>query len=116
AMLNDRFSEMARRPDAPFLGAYSAEGSLVRSKEAYLLSAVVKDGGVSRGLGALLTEAARVVQHGFTATELERTKRAFLRGMEQAYAERDKRSSGAFVGDYVGNFLEGDPIPSIAQE
>jgi zinc protease len=116
AMLNDRFSEMARRPDAPFLGAYSAEGSLVRSKEAYLLSAVVKDGGVARGLGALLTEAARVVQHGFTATELERTKRAFLRGMEQAYAERDKRSSSAFVGDYVGNFLEGDPIPSIAQE
>jgi zinc protease len=115
-MLNDRLDEISQHPDAPFLGAGSGQGRLIRSKEVYLLGAAVKDGGVARGLGALLTEAERVAQHGFTPTELERQKQDLLRGMERAYAERDKTSSAVFVGDYIGNFLEGDPIPSLAQE
>lgn len=114
-MLNARLHEIAQHANAPFLGAGSAQGRIVRAREAYVLSALVKDGGTGRGLGALLGEAERVAQHGFTATELDREKRELLRGVERAYDERAKLSSGSFVSDYVDNYLQGDPMMSIAQ-
>jgi zinc protease len=116
SMLNSRFGEMAQRADPPFIGAGSAQGRVVRSSEAYVLSALVADGGIARGLGALLTEAERVVQHGFTPTELERQKRELLRAVERAYDERDKLSSSSLVGDYVDNFLSGEPIMSVGEQ
>jgi zinc protease len=116
SMLNSRFREIAQRADPPFLGAGSAQGQVVRSSEAYVLSALVADSGVARGLGALLTEAERVVQHGFTPTELERQKRELLRAVERAYDERDKMSSVSLVGDYVDNYLSDAPMMSIGEQ
>ena len=115
-MLNDRLGEIAQRPNPPVIGAYSAEGQLVRAEETYVLSALVPGGGIARGLRTLLTEAERVAQHGFTATELARQKADLLRGAERAYAERDKTSSSSFVDEYVNHYLEGDPMPGIAQD
>lgn len=115
-MLDDRLAEITQRPDAPFLNAASDQGSLIRSKDVYELSALVKDGGIARGLRAVLTEAARVEQHGFTATELAREKANMLRATEQEYAERDKTPSEVFVSDYVDNFLDHTSMPSVAQE
>jgi zinc protease len=61
-------------------------------------------------------EIERAGRHGFTAPELERAKQEFLRGLEQAYAERDKSESSAFVDDYVDHFLTGDAIPGIEDD
>ena len=49
----------------------------------------------SAGCDAVLTEGERVAQHGFTSTELDRAKAELLRGIERAYAERDKTASAA---------------------
>lgn len=116
SMLNQRLYELTQKPDAPFLGASSSQGRFVRSKEVYVLGAGVKDNGAEQGLEALLTEAQRVEQFGFTQSELDRTKTNVLRSLEQANAERDKTNSGAFADEYVQNYLEGDPIPGIAAE
>lgn len=116
AMLNARLRELAQGANPPFLGAASAQGRVVRSREAYVLSALVGDGGIARGLGALLTEAERVVQHGFTPTELDRQKRELLRAVERAYDERDKLRSSSLVDDYVDNYLQGDPMMGIDQQ
>ena len=115
-MLNARLQEIAQRPGAPFIGAFSNQGRLIRSKDVYVLTALVPDSGVEIGLRAAVTEGERVEQHGFTATELDRAKREMLRGMESAYAERDKTPSAAFVSEYEGAFLEHTATPSIAQQ
>jgi len=115
-MLNQRLFELTQTPDAPFLAAFSGQGSMVRSKEVYTLGALVQDGGVLPGLEAVLVEGERVAQHGFTPSELDRTKREFLRGMERAYAERDKTNSAAYAAEYMRSFLEGEPIPGIEFE
>ncbi|MFN8579985.1 MAG: insulinase family protein [Gemmatimonadaceae bacterium] len=47
-MLNDRFSEIGRRPNAPFSFASSSYGALVRTADAYELAALVKDGSAQR--------------------------------------------------------------------
>lgn len=115
-MLNDRLSEIGRRTNAPFSFASSSYGTLVRSTDVYQLAAVVKDGGVSRGMTALLQEARRVDLHGFLPAELERAKTAMLRNLESAFAERDKTESGRFASEYVSHFLTGEPAPGIAYE
>jgi len=117
AMLNNRLEEISQKPDAPFLGADASRGSFVgRTTDAFTLSANVKDGGIERGLEALLTEARRVDEFGFLQSELDRAKENMLRGYERAYAERDKTQSAAFVQEYIGNYLTGEPIPGIAYE
>ena len=115
-MLNQRLSELTQRPDPPFIGASSGQGRFVRSKEVYTLSAGVKDGGIERGLEAILTEAERVDRHGFTQTEFDRAKQDVLRGFERAYAEREKTLSGPYASEYVRCFLVGEPTPGIAYE
>ena len=115
-MLNRRFSELTQKPDAPFLNANSGLGLFVRSKEAYMLSALVKDEGIERGLEALFTESERVTRFGFTPTELERQKKDALRSMERAYAEREKRESKAFVAEYTRHFLQAEPSPGAEVE
>lgn len=116
-MLNDRLEEISQKPNAPFLGAGASKGNLIgRNTDAFTLSAGVKDGGIERGLEALLEEAKRVDQFGFLQTELDRQKESLVRGYERAYAERDKSQSASFVQEYVDNYLNGEPIPGIEYE
>ena len=115
-MLNRRFYELTVEADPPFLGAYSGIGLSVRTKEFLVLGAAVENNGFERGLDALLTEAARVARHGFTGTELARQKKQMLRGIEQAWRERDKLQSGGFASEYVRHLLEDEPIPGIERE
>ncbi len=115
-MLNERFQELARKADPPFLYAYGGGGSLVRTKDVFTLGAAVKEGGITRGLGTLMTEAARVQKYGFTSTELERAKTNLLRGMESAYNERNKTGSERYAAELIRNFLTDEPAPGIAYE
>ena len=116
AMLNQRFHELAQQEDPPFIYGYSFKSRMVRTSDIYGLSAMVKDNGILRGLETLLTEARRVQQYGFTASELERIKKSVLRGMKRAYEERDKTDSRRFASEYIRNFLQDEPIPGIEYE
>ncbi len=115
-MMNRRLAELTQQTAPPFIGAFAGNTSLTRTADAYVLAAGVPDGGVLRGLDALLTEAERVYRHGFTATELQREKADALRNMERVYAEREKTESSSFADEYVRNFLLGEPIPGIPAE
>jgi zinc protease len=113
SMLNDRFSEITQKPNPPFITAFAGQGDLVRSAESFSLTAVVADNGIARGLEALLTEGERVRRFGFLQAELERAKKDMVRGLEQAYAERDKTNSEVYAGAYTSAFLQGEPAPGI---
>ena len=116
AMLNDRLDEIRRRPDPPFLGAFSSVGGLARTKEAISRSATVPEQGTARGLDALLTELERAGRHGFAGTELDRAKATLLRRFERRYEERDKFASAGFASEYAAHFLEGEASPGIEVE
>ena len=115
-MLNLRFSEIAREPDPPFLGASSSKGRLVRSKGAYVLSASVPEDGIERGLEVVFTEAERVARFGFTPSELQREKVDILRGIERSYTDRENRRSASYAAEYTRAFLDGEAIPGIEYE
>jgi zinc protease len=115
-MLSARFSEMAQKPEAPFLGAGAGRGQFVRTAEVSTLSAGVKEDGIERGLEALFTEAERVVRFGFTETELDRQKRNIMRGLERAVAEKENQPSAPLADEYTRNFTAQEPIPGIEYE
>jgi zinc protease len=116
-MLNARFSELAQKPDAPFLFSASGRGGFVaRTKEIAFLSAVVKEGAVEDGLRVLLNEAERVARFGFTETELARQKVNMLRNYERLALEKENALSPMRAAEYIRNFLIGETLPSPDDE
>ena len=116
SMMNSRFSEITEQPDCPFIQAQVQDGNfmqLARTKDALMLIGVAKDGKDIETLQAVLREAKRARDFGFTATEYARAKADYLSGLEKLYTNRDKRKNDAYCSEYVENFLESDPIPSV---
>lgn len=116
-MLSARFSELAQKPDAPFVQAFAGRGSFfARSKDSATLLALVKGNNIEPSLDALLSEAERVERFGFTATELERQKTNVLRNYERLAIEKENRLSASRADEYVRNFLQGETLPTADDE
>ena len=114
-MLNDRLKEYAEKPESPFLQASVGDGVylLSRTVDAFELDVVPKDGQMEAALTAALTEARRAAEFGFTATEYNRFKANYESNLDKQYSNKDKRYNSQFVNQYVQNFLNNEPIPSI---
>jgi zinc protease len=115
-MFNERFAELARKPDAPFLGAGVSDGRLGRSVDTFAVGAGVQDGQMDQGLTAIAIEARRVQEYGFTAPEIDRAKKWMMAQFDRTYAERDKTESGSFAQECLKYFLIDEPTPGIAYE
>ena len=115
-MLNNRFEEMTRRPEPPFMQAFGTKTSFIGPIGVYLLGAVVDDNGVMTGYNALMTEMERVKQHGFHKSELVRAKEVLLKNSEQALNEKDKTDSKRLVWTYMRNFMQGEYMMNIEHE
>jgi len=117
-MLGDRLDEAAQGARPPFLRA--AAGRVLfpapKTRDQAALQALVPADGVTRGLEALVGELKRVVQFGFSATELERAKQASLASFERAAEESPDRESSSRADEYTRNFLQREALPTIWQE
>lgn len=115
-MLNQRFSELSQKADAPFVGAGCEVGDYIisKTKSAFNLSAYAKPGQADSTLASLLREALRVREFGFTATEYERARQEYMSQLDKYYSNRDKMKNEQFVETYVNHFLDNEPMPSVA--
>ena len=115
SMLNDRLREYAEKPESPFLQASASYGPylLSRTVDAFDMGVLPKDGQTDAAVTAVLTEARRAAEFGFTPTEYSRFKANYLSNLEKSYSNKDKRYNSQFVSSYVQNFLNKEPIPSI---
>jgi len=117
SMLSARFSEITQKPGAPFVAAFAGRGQFIaKTKDTASLQAIVKDGGVPTGMQALLAEAKRVEQFGFTATELEREKQNQLRSYERMVTQKETRTSASHAAELIRNFLDGESLPGADLE
>ena len=116
SMLSTRFSELAQKPDAPFVGAGSGRGQFVRGKEMTSLSAGVKGDAIDKTIEVLFTEAERVARFGFTPGELERVKVNILTGLERSLTEKENTPAASIAGELVRHVTEQETVPGIAYE
>ncbi len=115
SMLNDRLKEFAENPACPYVQASAGDGQYIfaKTKDAFELDFLPKDGQTNEALKAVLTEARRAIEFGFTATEYNRFKANYISNLEKQYTNKDKRYNSQFVNQYVQHFLANEPIPSI---
>lgn len=115
-MLGARLTELTKSANPPFMFGSTSYSGLVRTKNAYSSFAVVGPDGIENALKTLLVENERVLQHGFTQTELDRYKKEYLKRLEKQFNEREKTESKQYVYEYINNFLEDEPSPGIEAE
>lgn len=118
SMLNQRLSDLANKPDAPFAQAFSMDGDFLisKTKDAFAMVGVGKDANLVPVLQALYREALRAKQSGFTVGEYQRAQQEYLSQLERAYNNRNDRENEPYVKEYVRNFIDNEPIPSIEDE
>ena len=117
-MLNSRLGEVAQKANSPFVGADASYGNYIfaKTKEAFDMNAMPKDGQTVEALAAVYREALRAAKFGFTATEYNRYKENYMSALDKAYSNKDKRYNVQFCNEYKENFLANEPIPSIDDE
>jgi zinc protease len=117
-MLNQRLSDMSKKPDAEFAQASVSLGDyfFAMTKDAVSLDVVGKGDDIRPALKAAYRELLRAVRGGFTASEYERAKAQYVASMEQQYDEREARNNTSYCKEYAGNFTKNEPIPGIEYE
>ena len=118
-MMNERLSDIARKPDAPFVqaGFNPAESfGICPTLEVTMGQVVTQDGKIMEGYKALLTEMERMRRYGFTEGEYERAKNNIISGMENQYNSRDDRRHSYFANRCIDNFREGTPLYDAEME
>ena len=116
SMLNQRIREASLKESCPFVQAAADDGPYIfaHTKDAFSLTVIPKEPTmINAALTAALTEVRRAAEFGFTPTEYERYKAETLSDLDNAYNERDKRSSDSFCKTYQQNFLSNEPIIAI---
>jgi zinc protease len=116
-MVNDRMAEILKKPNSPFIQAYSYYGNIgARKINAYVSIALAKDGEIENTLNSLLLENARIKKFGFTTSELERAKLNVYKLYEKYYNERENTESDNFADELIRHFLLNEPVPGIKNE
>ena len=115
-MLRARLSEIGRNPDAPYAFAFSFTSEMGRAVDVFRVFVAAKPGKAEESTERMLLELARIEQHGFLASELERAKAEYLRGLERAANEADTVDATAYAGSLVDHYFESRAILSRGQE
>ena len=115
-MINQRLSELTHKQNTPFMYAGVEEGKFIGDLRGTFLIAIPKGDNVLGGFEAMLTEAFRASQNGFTASELERAKKDMMKGIEKSYNERSKNESNNYAAEIMRYFYQGEGMPGIEFE
>ena len=107
-MLRNRLQELSMSARPPFISASSGFSSYLRGYDLYSTFLSVKNGGEEEGLAAIVTELARIRQHGFTATELDLAKKSLQSYIDQEYSQRNKKSNDYYAQHIQNHFLRGE--------
>ena len=108
-IMNERFSDITARPDAPFLDAGFSVSKLCNTCESTAGSVNFKDGEAINAFKAYLIEIERLKRYGFTESEVARAKENILQRYERAVQGASTRSNAEFVRPLLNNFYFNEP-------
>lgn len=115
-LLNARLHAAQLRDDAPYLNAAARTGQffLSREEQAFSLAFGCRQDDVCGAVRAVLTEAERVRQHGFTADEYDHARRTFAGKHARTLRAADRNAS--LVRRATDHFLCDEPLTDAAEE
>lgn len=115
SIVNSRFSDMREVADPPFANAGVGIYSNMKGYECFVVTATPTNN-MNLTIETVITELNRVQKHGVTQDELDFQRKRLMSNLENAIKGKANITSEAIVYDYIANFLEGAPMPSLEQE
>ena len=116
AMLNNRFSDIALRPDAPFVRAVCHYGETAKLMDAFDAIIIPKEGQETVAFNEALFQLEKMRRYGFTNAELERAKNDRMNAMEKYYNERNNRKNIDLARECIRHFENGESMPGAQWE
>ncbi|MFT5668933.1 MAG: zinc protease, partial [Vicingaceae bacterium] len=112
-MLSARISEKTKKLECSAMGMQFGGFNLARTKGGDYIYVSPKTGKELEAFSEVLTELERIKCHGFTASELERTKVQNLRSYESYAANYSKISNDKWAKQLGDLFLKAESFPSL---
>jgi len=113
-MVNLRFRELAKKPDAVFLQARLGEAGGLRVAEGEELAVVAKPENWKQALGVGEQELRRALEHGFRPQELDEVRKEALRSLDEAVEREGTRTSSSFAQEILAA-AEARVVPTAAE-
>ena len=108
--MNERFEDIAARPDAPFIAGGFGTGSLCETADVVMAQVACKDGQALPAFAAGLLEAEKLHRFGLTEAEIDRAKTEILSQYETAAKQADTRKNTEFVMPMISHFFDNEPF------
>ena len=117
-MFSRRIEDQTRTPSSPieYGNAQDHQMLVTRTRDALTLAALVNEGRSLEALDTLIALAANVMQHGFTATEMDRARQNVRAVYTDLQAEAVTRSSRDYADEYMDHYVNGGYIPGVVAE
>lgn len=117
-MLNQRFADISRKADAPFISARASGDDLIMSARSYSLNATHQPGKWQPALAAIEQELRRAIEFGFREDELERVIANTRGRLNAAVKGTDTRQTPALANGifsaYGDDTVFTDPATDLA--
>jgi zinc protease len=113
SMLEQRLSEAAYDPEAPFVGAGAEKSLYTKNSGYFMLAGVAKPDRAEATLEQLLVEKEKAARYGFTGSEIDQAKRSLLAAMAQEVSEKDRLPSSNYPGSFIEHFINQRTVPGI---
>ncbi len=106
ALMKGRYKEQMLKGKAPYLNASASYGALQRGYKAFNVYVTTRAGKESEAFEAAYAELQRVIQHGFTQSELNRLKTNTLVSLTNSYNNRKGINSDTYCKSIKRAYLE----------
>ena len=111
-----RQAELSTDKDPAYVGVSADIEGLMGGVDMFAFDVDAKDGQLQAAFDRGWEVMERIRRFGFTATELDRAKKNYLRDLENGRNEKNKTPSASFVKEYQRLFLNGEASPGIEWE
>ena len=115
-IMDERFTDITAKPDAPFLGASLGAGRLCTTCDAVFANVSFKEGDAANAFTALMTEVEKMKRFGFTDGEVERAKAKIISHYEKAVEAAPTRKNADFVRPLLNAFYYNEAYMDPATE
>jgi zinc protease len=116
AVLNRRFSALARAADPPFIAAGAYSGDTLQSQEATTVAVTAEPTRWRQALAAVEREQRRAVQFGVRQDELDREIEETRAALKSAVAGAATRRPAELAGEITGSLQENLVVTSPADD
>lgn len=101
---NERLSDIASKPDAPFLSADAGIFGITNFNDVLCFESACKDESALTALEAIYTEAEKMGRFGFSSDEIKRAKDEILSQLESEAKKAETRKNAQFIQPILRNF------------